>query len=81
MAAMSEYTATGPLTLTADRSPADDDLVHIACDYCDLTVTLCGADTSAEEFVDDDVTCVVCLDLEDVYDASGICCPKGARRG
>lgn len=58
----------------------DDDLVHIACDDCDPNVTLCGTSTSEEESVDDEVNCVVCLDLEDYYDALDICCPKGARR-
>lgn len=78
-----------PETVTVPQAtgPAVDDLVHVACyAHGDPTAALCGFPTSAEEKVEGDVDfieCVVCLDLEDYYDAAGICCPKdpAVRRG
>lgn len=44
------------------RTDVDSDLNHIYC--CNPNIAICGTDVSAHPEVDDDINCVVCLDLE-----------------
>jgi hypothetical protein len=56
----------------------EDDLTHISCLH-DEDTALCGIDlTGAEWGSNDDLLCVVCLDLDKHYDQIGTCCRIGA---
>lgn len=57
--------APEPTTVVADSGAPV--ITHWVCD-CDPDTALCGVDVAGEEWMgdDEDVTCVVCLDLEDV---------------
>lgn len=69
---MAEHSTTPHAT---GRSVDDDNLDHVVCDH-DPDTALCGSDVTDAPWRDTDTPCMVCVDLEDVYDAAGICCPK-----
>jgi len=53
-------------------------LDHFSCG-CDFFTTFCGLDLTDSVWTDSDSdlpVCVVCLDLYEHYQETGICCPK-----
>jgi hypothetical protein len=66
-----------------EQGTGGDELDHYACDH-DENTAFCGTDVSHvefTEFTDNDLICVVCADLDDLYASLGICCPKEAFDG
>jgi hypothetical protein len=57
---------TAPAPERAATEQAADDLTHSVC-HCDPDRALCGTNVTDSEWADDDeeLTCVVCLDLVD----------------
>lgn len=67
-----------PTSQAVSQETHDDGLDHYACDHNENTA-FCGTDVpdiEFTEFSDDDLICVVCADLDDLYASLGICCPK-----
>lgn len=73
-------TATEPQA--AERETADDDdLCHLVCTDHAPDRSLCGRDVSADPWLRQGqavLECVVCNDLDEVYERQGWCCEAQA---